>query len=153
MFHKTMKINAHNDIQTTVSINFLFINITKMILLKKCPILLLSIIIQLAGQYDYSYPDTQNHNKVSLLHINANEPKNELPDKFRPHIKKMSLNCKMIISLIDWLKIFMSAILGGFWPYKTVSIYPRNDIKQTKSILIKKCFVKDVSFASLRRIF
>lgn len=54
--------------------------------------------------------------------------------------RKMSLNCKMIISLIDWLKIFVSAFLGGFWPYKTVSIYPRNDIKQTKCILIKKMF-------------
>lgn len=41
----------------------------------------------------------------------------------------MLLNCKMIISLIDWYKIFMLVILGGFWFYKIVLIYFRNDIK------------------------
>lgn len=41
----------------------------------------------------------------------------------------MLLNCKMIISLIDWFKIFMLVIFGGFWFYKIVLIYFRNDIK------------------------
>lgn len=45
----------------------------------------------------------------------------------------------------------MSAILWGFGPYKNVSIYPRNDIKCI--LMKKKCSAKDVSFASLRRIF
>lgn len=64
-----------------------------------------------------------------LFYINVNELKNELLDKFCFYIKKMLLNCKMIISLIDWFKIFMLVILGGFWFYKIVLIYFRNDIK------------------------
>lgn len=64
-----------------------------------------------------------------LFYINVNELKNELLDKFLFLYRKMLLNCKMIISLIDWYKIFMLVILGGFWFYKIVLIYFRNDIK------------------------
>lgn len=44
----------------------------------------------------------------------------------------MSLNCKMIISLIDWLKLFMSAILGGFGLTKLCQYTPEMTLSRLR---------------------